>query len=397
MSDIATHIGKKLQRFQSYPEFDGYTEVIIVVSEDIRYVSGTQTGRTLTLNCPWGTQEMADNLLSSIKGFKYQPYNAHGAVLDPAAELGDGVSVNNLYSGIYSMETIYGGQCRANVAAPADEEINHEYPYVSKQERKVVRQLYSLSTELKVQAGLISAEIEERKNEVDTINTELAVQSGQINAKVSKTGGSVSSFGWTLDESSWKIQANGTDVLKATKKGIEIAGKITATSGKIGGFEINSNSLTYNNQTWGGTNTQGIYIGPNGIQLGKTFKVDASGNLTAESGKFKGAIYAKQIEYGEDAGYLSGSGIKTGSLSGNRLKKNTISTAYTSGGINSSLSYADFANGVFNGWNKASNIWAGQLKITGTVELWNQKIGMKTAAVATPGGGSKTIYYLGYG
>lgn len=395
MSNIA-HIGRKMTSFNSAPEFDGYTRVVIMVSEDLEYAAGEETGRTLTLECPWGTQKMADNLLASIRGFKYQPYTAHGAILDPAAELGDGLTANNVYCGIYSLTTRFGSLCRTEVSAPAEEELDHEYPYIPKQERKVTRRLRTLSTELKVQAGLISAEIAERKSDVESINTNLTVQSGQIAAKVSKTGGSASSFGWVLDDTSWTIRANNRDVLKATEKGLEVYGTIKATSGDIGGFEIKSNHLSYNKQTWGGTNSKGIYIGPSGIQLGKNFKVDSAGNLTAASGTFTGSVNAGSIRYGDDYGTLSGKGISSKSLSGSKISNGTLTTANMIDGINASLGYADFANGVFNGWNKANNIWAGQLKITGTVELWNQKIGMKTAAVATPGGGSTTIYYLGY-
>lgn len=356
MSNV-TYIGKQTRSFESSPQFDGFSRVVIVVSEDVEYSAGAETGRTLTIDCPWGTQAMADNILSSIRGFKYQPYAASDARLDPAAELGDGVTFNDVYGGIYTQETRFGPGCTASISAPAEEEIDHEFPYVPKQERKVTRQLYQLSAELKVQAGLISMEATERKNDVEKLNGLLSVQAGKIEAKVNKTGGSASSFGWVLDESSWTIKANGTDVLKATKSGLEVYGKITATSGKIGGFDITANSLSYNNMTWGGTNTQGIYIGPSGIQLGKNFKVDASGNLTAASGTFSGYIKAGSIQYGGSNGTLPGSALTAGSVYGGyggAIGGSTLSTYNLAGGINTSLGYADYANGVFGGWNTAS-------------------------------------------
>lgn len=348
MSDIA-YLGRNISSFDSVQEYDGYTRVVIIASEDVEYIAGETTGRTLTLECPWGTQKMAENILKTIKGFQYQPYTANGAALDPAAELGDGVYVNNVYGGIYSVTTKFGGMFRSEVSAPATEDIDHEFPYVKKQDRKINRQIRGLTTELKVQAGLISAEIDERKSDVERINTQLELQSGQITAKVSKTGGSASSFGWILNDSSWSIQANNRDILKATKSGLEVYGKITATSGQIGGFAIASNYLSYNNQTWGGTNTSGIYIGPNGIQLGKNFKVDASGNLTAATGTFTGSVNAGNISYGGSAGYFAGGGISSGSISGSKLKANTITTDYTSSGINSALNDGIWAANLFSG------------------------------------------------
>ena len=68
-----------------------------------------------------------------------------------------------------------------------------------------------------------------------------------------------------------------------------------------------------------------------------------------------------------DNGYFSGSGLESHTVSGNRLQYNTVSTSYTSGGINTSLGYADYANGVFNGWNKAPTIYAGSVTATGSL------------------------------
>ena len=381
-----------MKSFVSSAQFDGYSGVVIVVSDDVEYSAGTDTGRILTLNCPWGTQEMANDILESIQGYQYQPYTASDAILDPAAELGDGITANNVYGGIYTKKTKFGKDLRATVSAPSDEELDHEYPYVPKQERKVTRRLYSLTSELKIQADKISAEVSERKSDVESINSTLSLQSDQIEAKVNKTGGSSSSFGWVLDESSWTIKANGSDVLKATKSGLEVNGKITATSGKIGGFTIESNYLSYNSQTWGGTNSTGIYIGPSGIQLGKNFRVDSAGNLTAASGTFTGNIYAGNIKYGGDYGTLNGNGITGGSIYGNRLVANTVSTAYTSGGINTSLGYADFANGVFGGWNDAD-----QLSVTGTFKMRGYTVSLQQKKVVDANGATQTIRYLAWG
>lgn len=338
-----------MRRFHSSPQFDGFSKVVITVSDEIEYSAGTDFGRTLRLTCPWGTQQMADNILEDIRGFQYQPYIAEDSLLDPAAELGDAVTANRVHGGIYSQSIKFGPLLTATVSAPADEELDHEYPYVPKQERKVTRNLRQLTAELKVQAGLISAEVTDRKTETEKLFAQLAVQSGQIAAKVEKTGGDPSSFGWVLDDSSWTIKANSTDILKATKNGLEVYGKVTATSGKIGGFDITADSLSYNNQFWDGTNSKGIYIGPNGIQLGKNFKVDAAGNLTAASGTFTGAVRAGNIQYGGDAGYLSGSGISGRSIGGGKIAYNTITTANTVGGINTSLGYADYAFSALNG------------------------------------------------
>lgn len=360
MSDL-TYVGKKIRSFKSSPQFDGFSRVVIVVSDEVEYSAGTELGRTLRLTCPWGTSQMAENILSDIQGFQYQPYTAEGAFIDPSVELGDGITVNNVYGGIYAQSLKFGPRLTAAISAPSEEVLNHEYPYVPKQDRKVTRSLRQLTSELLVQAGLISAEVTDRKTETEKLFAQMAVQSGQIAAKVEKTGGDPSSFGWALDNSSWTIQANSTDILKATKSGLEVFGKVTATSGKIGGFDITANSLSYNNQSWGGTNTTGIYIGPSGIQLGKNFKVDAAGNLTAASGTFLGTVRAGNIQYGGSNGTLHANALTGHSITGSQIGYGAISTAYTSGGINTSLGYADYANEVFSGISTAQLIGARSL------------------------------------
>lgn len=68
----------------------------------------------------------------------------------------------------------------------------------------------------------------------------------------------------------------------------EITGKITANSGKIGGFTINANSLTTSSKTAYDDGKNGIFIGDTGIGLGAKFKVSNAGYLTSTSGTIGG-------------------------------------------------------------------------------------------------------------
>ena len=360
----SVNILRNMVSFDKAEQFDGFSKVVIIVSDEIEYSAGTETGRTLTLNCPWGTQEIANNILQSIKGFQYQPMTAENALVDPSVEIGDGISANGVYSGVYSLETKFNSNLPTTVSAPADEELYEEHTYVPKSEREVTRKFLDFQSQFRIQDGKISAEVEERKSDTKSIRATLEIQAGQITAKVNKNDGSSSTFGWALETASWRIFSGSNTVLKADKNGLEVKGVIRATSGEIGGFKITSNSLTYNNQTWGGTNSTGIYIGPSGIQLGKNFKVDSAGNLSAASGTFSGNVYAGNIQYGGSAGYMSGGGISSGSISGNRLVANTVSTAYTSSGINSSLGRADSAYNVVMGYSKFGSMTGSYLGAT---------------------------------
>ena len=396
----SVNISRKMVSFDKAEQFDGFSKVVIIVSDEIEYSAGTDTGRTLTLNCPWGTQEIANNILQSIKGFQYQPMTAENALVDPSVEIGDGISANGVYSGVYSLETKFNSNLPTTVSAPADEELYEEHTYIPKAEREVTRKFLDFQSRLIIQDGKISAEVEERKSDTKTLRSELTTQSNVISAKVGKYGGDYKTFGWNLrgpgevadhPNGFFELVANGyKQVMFVDEKGLSVNGKITATSGEIGGFSIEPNYLSYNGHVWGGTNTIGGYLGPQGLQLGRNFKVDMSGNLEAASGKFTGTVYAGNVEYGDHAGYFSGGGIASGSIYGNRLVGNTITTAYTSGGINASLGYADFANGVFNGWNRAPQIACDQISAS-QILMGGRNFGASTISYVDANGNTHAL------
>ena len=385
-------IGSAADSLKISDPLSAYSRVTLKVADGVEYTAGTDSGKELISENPFGTQKMANDMLARINGYSYQTYTATGAILDPAAEIGDAVQVKGTYGGIYSVSKSYGKMIRADVSAPGSEEIDESAPYKSHETRKVERQFIETRAQLKIQADQISAEVSARIEQGDELTSRLDIQSDQISARVTKTGGDSSSFGWELLNDSWTVKANNTTVFQITKSGAEVRGKITALSGKIGGFDIQSDYLSYNNQVWNGTNSRG-YIGVNGIQCGSEangVQITPTGNLYAENGYFRGSVSAGMIDYGGNDGYLDGSGLASHSVYGSEIGYNTISTAYTSGGINTSLGYADFANGVFNGWNTAPSL---------STEDKGLVIGGHTIAIASTSfrdgnGGTVSIKYL---
>lgn len=251
------------------PAFQPYSGVEVVVDENTSFTAGDATGRVLTIENPWGTQEQADNILEAIKGFTYQPYDATSALLDPSAEIGDGVGINDMYSGIFRLSRDFGSAMQADISAPQSEDVDHEYPYESKKDREITRRF-------------------------SAVESEFAIQSSEISAKVSKTSPTgQSAFSWSLQENQWEIKSNGTTVFKVTSSGAEVSGKITATSGKIGGFDIGSNAISYNGLTWNGNKT-GVYLGTSGIQLGAAngafFQASSGGTVKAHNMTLTGTL-----------------------------------------------------------------------------------------------------------
>ena len=217
--------------------------------------------------------------------------------------------------------------------------------------------------------------------------SEFTVQPNQIKAEVEKRvikdqSSTMSTFGWVMNESSHTWYSNGNEVMKVQRSGLTVKGEIRATSGYIGseqnGFLITASAIRNGMISFDDTTHDGVYIGTDGIALGGgKFKVSAAGDLEAASGWFTGNVVAKQIfsDYthpGYSFGTFNGQGLTdysvyggsggqlgyadNGGIIGANLEYDTIETAQVSSGIETSLGYANFANGVFNATNTAGYV-----------------------------------------
>lgn len=349
MSD-SVYIGRSAAGYTTTPALARYTKVVINIDDDT-YVEAGDGDNILELSCPWATAQMATDILESIKNYSYQPYDTDWAKLDPAAELGDGVTINGVFSGIFTKETTFSTLMAARIAAPQDNAVDHEYPYKSQTDRKVTRQFSETRASLRVNADNIAAEVLARENGEKEMRATLQLHATEIAARVTQTGGDNQSFGWSLTADGFILSSNGQQVFKATKNGVDITGKITATSGFIGngsnGFTISANAIYNTLSSLYGTTT-GVYIGTDGIALGGKFRVTSNGDLYATSGTFTGNVYANQIQVGGNAGYIEGS----------QVGYSTISTANTNGYLNGGVANGYYAGDVFSGAAVASAMTA---------------------------------------
>ncbi len=386
---------RRVKSLDTAPETDGYSGVLIFAGQDeegnnIEYFSGDRSGKVLEITNEWGSQAQADAIYKKIRGFRYQPYKAAGTTIDPSVEIGDAVTIADTYGGVFLRATDY-RDTTSDLEAPSNEEIEHEFQIQSPTNRQYERFTRSVRSSLTITATKIAAEVKAREEADKAIRATLSVQADAIKARVEKTvGDKTSDFWWDLQANGWNVGSKNKPIFSVQEGGAIVEGEIRATSGKIGGLDIQKDYLSYNGQTWGGTNTWGCYIGSSGIQLGKNFKVDMSGNLTASSGRFEGTVYAGNIDYGGSAGYFSGGGLSGGSVGAGKIVGNSLGTGQFAGGVNTSLGYADFANGVFNGWNTAPSL---STKDKGLV-IGGHKIAVASTSFRDGNGGTVSLRYL---
>lgn len=137
-----TYLGRRLAEFSPGIASQPITKVeLLDENGDVVGVSGSDTGRTLTALQPDGTNAMAAAILAKVSGYKHIGYDGSEALLDPAVELGDAVTVDGLYVPLIALDTTFDPMLAPNISAPDADEIDDEYPYKSPTQRQIERNM----------------------------------------------------------------------------------------------------------------------------------------------------------------------------------------------------------------------------------------------------------------
>lgn len=135
-----TYLGRRLAEFSPGIASKPISKVeLLDENGDVVGVSGSDTGRTLTALQPDGTNAMAAAILAKVSGYKHIGYEGSEALLDPAVELGDAVTVDGFYVPLIALDTTFDPMLAPDISAPDADEIDDEYPYKSPTQRQIER------------------------------------------------------------------------------------------------------------------------------------------------------------------------------------------------------------------------------------------------------------------
>ena len=243
MSDI--YVGLKAQNIDIGAEMPDITGIRLLVDSDHEYVVGDAAGRMIEVECPWGTEDMAKNILATMSGVQYRPYTAERAMLDPAFEPGDAVIVGGVSSVIANSDINYNGAALANIDAPALDEIDDEYPAQQIKASSFERQLaYTRSLITKSASEIKLGVADEIKRvegliDVQADNLSLSVDNGDTSSTIKLMLTKTKEDGTTsqIALSSQSISFNGVVTFDA------LAGEPTGTTTINGGW-IDADTLT---------------------------------------------------------------------------------------------------------------------------------------------------------
>lgn len=180
------YVGGDITSFADNGKYKPISRVTLIVDDENSLTAGDDTGMEVIASCPHATQPMVNALLQTMKGYRYQAYEAGAANIDPAAELGDGVTVGGIYSPLSKLSD--DGRGYAGISSPGEAEMEDEYPsegYITQEFNRKIAETRSTITKTSEEIMLKVEGIDGKYTEVKTTLDGLTVtdQSGTTKIK----------------------------------------------------------------------------------------------------------------------------------------------------------------------------------------------------------------------
>ena len=260
------YVGGDITSFSDNGKYKPISRVTLLVDDENSLTAGDDTGMEVIASCPHATQPMVSALLQTMKGYQYQAYEAGAANIDPAAELGDGVTVEGIYSPLSKLSD--DGRGYAGISSPGEAEMEDEYPaegYITQEFNRKIAETRSTITKT-------SEEIMLKVKGVDGRVTSLSTSCDGIEANISSLNGSITNI---------KADING---LRTT-----VSGKIDgSTAQSMIDQSIDKITLSVSSSSSGTT----FKILSNGVVVDSTGSID----LHVDAVNIDGTLTASEIE-----------------------------------------------------------------------------------------------------
>lgn len=162
------YVGKDVTSFSDKGKYKPISRVTLLVDDENSLTAGDDTGMEVIASCPHATQPMVNALLQTMKGYQYQAYEAGAANIDPAAELGDGVTVGGIYSPLSKLSD--DGRGYADISSPGELEMEDEYPsdgYITQEFNRKIAETRSTITKTNEEINLKVEGIDGRVSDIN--------------------------------------------------------------------------------------------------------------------------------------------------------------------------------------------------------------------------------------
>ena len=180
-----TYLGRRLAEFSPGIASQPISKVeLLDENGDVVGVSGSDTGRTLTALQPDGTNAMAAAILAKVSGYKHIGYEGRKALLDPAVELGDAVTVDGHYVPIVALDMTFDPLLAPDISAPDADEIDDEYPYKSPTQRQIERNMAKTRSLITKTSESINLRIDGIDGDVSSLQVSLGNVQSEVSGKI---------------------------------------------------------------------------------------------------------------------------------------------------------------------------------------------------------------------
>lgn len=223
------YVGGDITSFSDNGKYKPISRVTLLVDDENSLTAGDDTGMEVIASCPHATQPMVNALLQTMKGYQYQAYEAGAANIDPAAELGDGVTVGGIYSPLSKLSD--DGRGYAGISSPGEAEMEDEYPaegYITQEFNRKIAETRTTITKTSEEIMLKVEGIDGKYTEVKTTLDGLTVTDASGTTKIN--GSSIKTENLYVDA--------------ANIKGTLTADKIQASSISVGDLKDGSSYAT---------------------------------------------------------------------------------------------------------------------------------------------------------
>lgn len=199
------------------------SRVTLLLDDENAVTAGDDTGLEIVADCPHASRAMASAILSRVKGYQYRMFSADDAALDPAAELGDGVTAGGLYSVLSRLSD--DGSGYSGIAAPGEAELEDEFPTTGPMTQEFNRKLGTIRSSIKKTAEEITLLVEDTAR---GLSASFSVQLDRISSTVTGLDGKVSEVEQTAESITQRVES--------------AEGSIKTTLDLVNGFTVTDSS-----------------------------------------------------------------------------------------------------------------------------------------------------------
>lgn len=300
------------------------SRVTFLLDDENSVTAGDDTGLELLADCPHATQEMANTILAQVKGYKYQMFSADDAALDPAAELGDGVTAGGIYSVISRMNE--DGSGFPSITAPGEAELEDEYPAGGPMTQTFDRKIAETRSRIAKTAEEIRLEV---ANDLRGLSSSITVKLESITQLVEDTeNGLRSEFTVALSGISSRVSDAEGNISSLEQTARSLTTRISNAEGDVSSLEQFADSLSLSVSNGSTSSTIRLMVGSTQISsreiefTGVVSFSDLWGNETIINGStidtstlFLDSLYGDEIYIRDNAGQIAASFEATGASS----------------------------------------------------------------------------------